>query len=145
MCEAIKWVSMVSRSLEKMMLIAIGLSTVVIIGVPVLLFAIDTMSYTSHLQDAQAAANDIFEAINRLDSGELNNLTIQVHLPTGMAMTINGHILTISVLIGEQQTDWSQTFSHQIIINPPTEAGYYSMVFTMASEVIHITYSLISF
>jgi len=50
---------MVSRSLEKMMLIAVGLSTAVIIGVPVLLYAIDTMSYSTHLQTAQLAAGDI--------------------------------------------------------------------------------------
>jgi uncharacterized protein (UPF0333 family) len=136
---------MVSRSLEKMMLIAIGLTTVVIIGVPVLLFAIDTMSYTSHLQDAQTAATDIFEAANRIDSGELTNLTIQIHIPTGISMTVNGYTLIISVLIGEQQTQWTETFDHQIAINPPTEAGYYSITFTMVSGVIHITYSLFSF
>jgi hypothetical protein len=136
---------MVSRSLEKMMLIAIGLSTVVIIGVPVLLFAIDTMSYTSHLQDAQAAATDVLGAASRVDDGELTDLTIQVHIPTGMSMTVIGYTLAISVLIGEQLTEWTATYNHQIIINPPTEAGYYSMTFTMVSDTIHITHSLVSF
>jgi hypothetical protein len=128
-----------------MMLIAIGLSTVVIIGVPVLLFAIDTMSYTSHLQDAQVAATDILGAASRVDDGELTDLTIQVHIPTGMSMTVNGYTLAISVAIGEQLTEWTATYNHQIIINPPTEAGYYSMTFTMVSDVIHITHSFISF
>jgi hypothetical protein len=145
MWELVRWVDMVSRSLEKMMLIAIGLSTVVIIGVPVLLFAIDTMSYSSHLQDAHTAATDIFDAANRVDGGDLTNLTIQVHIPTGMLMTVNGYTLGISVLIGEQQTEWTETFEHQIVITPPTEAGYYSMTFTMVSDVIYITHSFISF
>lgn len=127
-----------------MMLIAIGLSTVVIIGVPVLLYAIDTMSYTSHLQDAQTAATDIFNAAASIDSGELQNLTIQVHIPTGIMMVSDGYTLTISALIGQEHTEWTETFDHPVSINPPTEAGYYSMTFTMVSNVIYVTYSLIS-
>jgi len=126
------------------MLIAVGLSTAVIIGVPVLLYAIDTMSYSTHLQGAQIAAEDIFTATERLDTGELNNLTIRVHLPAGMLMIADGSSLTISVLINGQTTSWSESYTHQIIINPPTEAGYYDIEFTMVSDVIHITYSFIS-
>jgi uncharacterized protein (UPF0333 family) len=136
-------IGMVSRSLEKMMLIAVGLSTAVIIGVPVLLYAINTISYSTHLQDAQIAAEDIFTAANRIDSGELENLTIQVHIPTGVTMTVSGNTLTITVLIDDQSTQWSETFNYPIIINPPTEAGNYNMTFTMVSNVIHITYSWI--
>jgi hypothetical protein len=135
---------MVSRSLEKMMLIAVGLSTAVIIGVPILLYAINTMSYSTHLQDAQIAAENIFTAANRIDSGELDNLTIQVHIPTGVTMTVSGNTLTITVLIDGQQTGWSDTFDHPVSISPPTEAGNYNMMFTMVSNVIHITYSWIS-
>ena len=135
---------MVSRSLEKMMLIAVGLSTAVIIGVPVLLYAINTMSYSTHLQDAQIAAENIFAAANRIDSGELENLTIQVHIPTGVTMAVNGNTLTITILINDQQTFWSATFNYLVVINPPTEAGNYNMMFTLISNVIHITHSSIS-
>jgi hypothetical protein len=137
-------ICMVSRSLEKMMLIAVGLSTAVIIGVPVLLYAINTMSYSSHLQDAQIAAENIFTAIDCIDSEELTNLTIQVHIPTGVTMTVNGNTLTINVLIDGQQTGWSETYSHQLAINPPTEAGNYNMYFAMVSNVIQITHAWIS-
>ncbi|MGY5881366.1 MAG: hypothetical protein RTV31_14025 [Candidatus Thorarchaeota archaeon] len=136
---------MVSRSLEKMMLIAVGLSTAVIIGVPVLLYAIDTMSYSTHLQSAQLAADDIFSATEQLDTGELNSTTIRVHIPTGMSMIADGSTLTISVLINGQTTSWSDSYTHQIVINPPTEAGIYDMEFSMVSNVIHITYTFISF
>ena len=136
---------MVSRSLEKMMLIAVGLSTAVLIGVPVLLFAIDTMSSSAHLQDAQIAAEDIFTATEQLDTGALNSTTIRVHIPTGVSMIADGSTLTISVLINSQTTNWSDSYTHQIVINPPTEAGIYDIEFTMVSNVIHITYSFISF
>ena len=127
------------------MLIAVGLSTAVIIGVPVLLYAIDTMSYSTHLQSAQVAAEDIFNATERLDTGVVENLTIRVHIPTGMSMIAGGSTLTISVLINGQTTSWSDSYAHQIVINPPTEAGNYDIEFTMVSNVIHITYTFISF
>ena len=127
------------------MLIAVGLSTAVIIGVPVLLYAIDTMSYSAHLQSAQLAASDIHNATAQLDTGALNTTTIRVHIPTGMTMVADGTSLTISVLINGQTTLWENTYSHQIVINPPTEAGIYDMEFTMVSNVIHITYTFISF
>lgn len=127
------------------MLIAVGLSTAVIIGVPVLLYAIDTMSYSAHLQDAQIAAEDIFSAIEQLDTGMLNTTTIRIHIPTGMSMIADGSTLAISVLINGQSTSWSDSYTHQIVINPPTEAGIYDMAFTMISNVIHITYTFISF
>jgi hypothetical protein len=136
---------MVSRSLEKMMLIAVGLSTAVIIGVPVLLYAIDTMAYSTHLHDAQLAAEDIFGAAEQLDTGVANSTTIRVHIPTGMSMIADGTSLTISVLINSQTTSWSDSYTHQIVINPPTEAGIYDIEFTMVSNVIHITYTFISF
>ncbi len=128
-----------------MMLIAVGLSTAVIIGVPVLLYAIDTMSYSTHLQDAHLAADNILHATEQLDTAELNTTTIRVHIPTGMSMVVDGSTLTISVLINSQTTSWSDSYTHQIVINPPTEAGTYDMEFTMISNVIHITYTLVSF
>ena len=127
------------------MLIAVGLSTAVIIGVPVLLYAIDTMSSSSHLQSAQVAAEDIFDATEDLDTGSLNTTTIRIHIPTGMSMSADGSTLSISVLINGQTTSWFQSYSHQIVINPPTEAGTYDMEFNMISNVIHITYTFISF
>jgi len=127
-----------------MMLIAVGLSTAVIIGVPVLLYAIDTMSYTTHLQDAQNAADDIFDAVSQLDTGALNSTTVRVHIPTGMSMVASESSLTISVFINEVSTVWSNSYSHQIVINPPTEAGLYDIQFEMVSNVIHITHTWIS-
>ena len=76
---------MVSRSLEKMMLIAIGLTTAVIIGVPVLLYAIDTMTTTQQIQYAHQTADTIFNATQQVDSGDVGELTIQVYVPSGFS------------------------------------------------------------
>jgi hypothetical protein len=103
------------------------------------------MTYSAHLQDAQLAADGIFAATEQLDTGELNDTTIRVHIPTGMSMAADGTTLTISVLINGQTTSWSDSYTHQIVINPPTEAGNYDIVFSMVSNVIHITYTFISF
>ena len=126
------------------MLIAVGLSTAVIIGVPVLLYAIDTMSYSTHLQTAQIAAGDIFNATERVDIGEADYLTIQVYIPTGMSMNADGSTLTISILINDQYTSWSESYDHQIVIDNSPSGGDCVMIFRMESNVIYINYYYIT-
>ncbi|MBN2229608.1 MAG: hypothetical protein JW779_08420 [Candidatus Thorarchaeota archaeon] len=139
---------MVSRSLEKMMLIAVGLSTAVIIGVPVLLYAIDTMATTQHLQEGELAAQQIFNATRQVDVGEYDSRSIQVYLPAGISITTDSDytlIITLNLGVDPPASNaiWSETFLHPIVISPPTESGNYNMTFTLESNVIYITYSLI--
>ncbi|TFG27282.1 hypothetical protein EU527_18700 [Candidatus Thorarchaeota archaeon] len=138
---------MVSRSLEKMMLIAVGLSTAVIIGVPVLLVAIDTMTTTQQVQYAQQASEKIFNATRQVDDGVSSDITIEVYIPDNFEMSTDstGSVLTITVDTGRPPPDtyltWLEDFDHQIVVNCPSKAGYYYFTFTMVSDVIHITYS----
>lgn len=138
---------MVSRSLEKMMLIAVGLSTAIIIGVPVLLYAIDTMTMTQQIQYAQHASEMIFNATRQVDDGELLDITIQIYIPHnfGIVTDDSGSILTIVLDTGRPPPDtyitWREDFKHQIVVSIPSEAGHYHFTFSMVSNVIHITYS----
>ena len=150
MCMFEACIGMVSRSLEKMMLIAIGLSTAVIIGVPVLLHAIDTMTTTQRFQAADLAAQRILNATRLIDIGELNETTIQVQIPEGFAMTVdnNGYSLIMTLNLGDQPPGnnamWSETFSHPIALNESPEAGTLVMIFHMESGVIQINYTFIT-
>ncbi|TFG26857.1 hypothetical protein EU527_19255 [Candidatus Thorarchaeota archaeon] len=138
---------MVSRSLEKMMLIAVGLSSALIIGVPVLLYAINTMTTTQQIQYAQQASEAIFNATQQIDDGELTDITIQAYIPSKFAMMTDesGFTLQISIDTGRPQPEtcmtWSEVFNHQIVVNYPLEPGNYYFTFAMVSNVIHITYS----
>lgn len=138
---------MVSRSLEKMMLIAIGLTTAVIIGVPVLLYAIDTMTTTQQIQYAHQTADTIFNATQQVDSGDVGELTIQVYVPSGFSLRTDesGSGLTVMLDISQSQLEhaiaWTDSYNHQIVVSFPTEPGNYYLTITLMSDIIHITYS----
>jgi len=137
--------SMVSRSLEKMMLIAIGLSTVVIIGVPVLMYAIDTISTTTQLQEAVLVAGQIHNATRDVDTGVLNTTSITFWVNPGLSVTANEKTLTVLFIDnGTPANTWAATYSHDIIINEPilshTGRVLYSAEFTLVDDSIHITF-----
>ncbi len=124
------------------MLIAIGLSTAVMVGVPVLMYAIDTITTTSYLEDAQVVAAQIHATTKQVDNGTIPNVTIQVHIPAGITMNADGNTLTISFNYqGVEPQIWIETYVHPVTINPPPEAGNYLMHFNLDSGVILITYS----
>jgi hypothetical protein len=136
---------MVSRSLEKMMLIAIGLSTAVIVGVPVLMYAIDTINTTTELQEAQLAAEQIFNATTIVDNGLTNTTSINVWINPSLTVTSSGNTLTI--LYAESpglQRAWDQTYNHEISIDSSItthqETILYSMEVVMVVNVIHISF-----
>jgi hypothetical protein len=136
---------MVSRSLEKMMLIAIGLSTVVIVGVPVLMYAIDTINTTTQLQEAQQAAELMFNATALVDDGVTNTTSINVWLNPGVSLMASGNTLT--VLYAESpglQKAWDQTYNHEVSIDTPSlshsETTLYRMEVVMVAGVIHISF-----
>ena len=136
---------MVSRSLEKMMLIAIGLSTAVIVGVPVLMYAMDTISTTSQLQEVQLVAEQIHNATSDVDNGVSNTTAINVWINPGITVTANGNTLT--VLFSENEgtpRSWSETYNHDISIDTSILAHQtktlYSMEIVLVDDVIHISF-----
>lgn len=136
---------MVSRSLEKMMLIAIGLSTAVIVGVPVLMYAIDTINTTSQLQEAQLAAEQIHNATRNVDDGVSNTTTINIWVNPGVTVTANGNTLTVLFSNdGATPRSWAATYNHVISIDHPilTNSGkvQYTVEIVLVDDVIHISF-----
>ena len=134
-----------SRSLEKMILIAIGLSTVVIVGVPVLMYAIDTINTTSQLQEVQFAAEQIHNATMDVDNGTSNSTSVNVRIHQGVIVTANEKTLTVSFDNGgtTPQT-WSVTYDHDISIDYAIQTHSYEVLYTMTAQmigdVIHISF-----
>ncbi len=136
---------MVSRSLEKMMLIAIGLSTVVIIGVPVLMYAIDTINTTSELQDAVSVAEKIHNATRDVDTGALNTTAFTFWVNPGISVTASGNTLTVLFDNGRTSpSTWPASYNHEIIIDDTilshTTRVLYSAEFTLIGDTIHIIF-----
>lgn len=137
--------AMVSRSLEKMLLIAIGLSTAVIIGVPVLLYAIETINTTTQLQEAQLAAELIHNATNTVDTGISNSTAITIWIPRGAVVSAVGNTLTVS--FAEITESWTETYNHEISVDDPPFNPEGQLLYTievvMIGDVIHIAFDAV--
>lgn len=133
------WVGMVSRSLEKMMLIAVGLTAVVIVGVPVLLYSINTLNATTRLALANEAASELLNATDLVDSGAVNSTTVYIQVPTGVTIVAEGNTLTVTFTAPDgSPTVWTDTFSHAIDMDPVTHAGYFMVEIEMIAGAIVI-------
>ena len=136
---------MVSRSLEKMMLIAIGLSTAVIVGVPVLMYAIDTLNTTTQLQEVQFEAQRIHNATMIVDSGLTNTTSTTISINPGVTVTAAGNTLTVLYTTdsGSPRT-WTQSYVHEISVDQPVSAHQdttlYTMEVVLVDSVIHISF-----
>jgi hypothetical protein len=136
---------MVSRSLEKMMLIAIGLSTAVIVGVPVLMYAIDTISTTSQLQEVLLAAEQIHNATRDVDDGVSNTTAITVWINPGVTVTAEGNTLTVFYSSeGAAPRSWAASYNHNLAIDYPisttSATAPYTLEIVLVSDIIHISF-----
>jgi hypothetical protein len=133
---------MVSRSLEKMILIAIGLSTAVIIGVPVLLYTIDTLGNASQLEMAEQFAERLHNLTERVDDGTANNTSVLITIPEGVSITSNGATLTVAFEnLGVASQYWGETYGHAIVLVSSTGSGAYSLLIQLIGDEIHIAFS----
>ncbi|MEE8182101.1 MAG: hypothetical protein V3T87_02180 [Candidatus Thorarchaeota archaeon] len=132
---------MVSRSLEKLMLIAIGLTTVVLVGIPILLFAVDTLGTATQLEMAQNFSERVHNETQRVDTGT-NNTLIEISVPTGVTVTVEGSTLTVSFQSsGGQITEWEESYSHPIILQAPSSSGPHLMQIAMIAGIIELTFT----
>jgi hypothetical protein len=133
---------MVSRSLEKMILIAVGLSTAVIIGVPVLLYTIDTLGNASQLEMAEQFAERLHNLTERVDTGTVNNTSVDINVPEGVSVTSNDGTLTVVFeKLGVPSQYWGETYGHSIVLQPPLGPGAYSLVIQLIGSDIHISFT----
>jgi len=133
---------MVSRSLEKMMLVAVGLTTAVIVGVPVLLYAIDTVNAASEFELARTFAQEVQNATVRVDLGVVANVISNVYVPNGVTVTATGNTLAVSFQKSTQEPIvWTSSYAHNIVIvGAPISAETCNMEVRMTSGTIEIIF-----
>ncbi len=129
---------MVSRSIEKMLLIAIGLSTVVIVGVPVLLYSIQTINNISEVEMAQSVAQRILNKTDSVDRGEVSETSIQVEILDGFHIEASSKTLTIRFVHDDTSHEWTREYNHTISLTPPGDAGTYMISIEMRNSTIVI-------
>jgi hypothetical protein len=133
---------MVSRSLEKMLLVAIGLSTAVLVGVPVLMYAMDTLGAASQVKRAGLFADRVHNVTESVDDGLANNVAIEINVPEGVTLTADGTTLTIVFERESLETRaWSDIYDHSIVLVGPAGSGTYIMHIQLDSGTIEITFA----
>ncbi len=132
---------MVSRSLEKLMLIAIGLMTVVLVGIPILMFAVDTLGNATQLELARNFSERVHNETQLVDTGA-NNTLIEINIPTSMTVSAEGSTLTVSFQnSGGLISTWEEDYSHEISLQAPSGAGPHMMHIAMVAGIIELTFT----
>jgi hypothetical protein len=136
---------MVSRSLEKMILIAVGLSTAVLVGVPVLLYSIETLTFATEMEQAEYFATRVHNITAQVDSGEQTDLTIELTVPAHVTVSVNQNTLTITFeREGATTTTWSEVYSHDLSLQSPTTTGPHFLRVRMISSSVEISFTPVS-
>ncbi|TFG12897.1 hypothetical protein EU537_07985 [Candidatus Thorarchaeota archaeon] len=133
--------SMVSRSLEKMLLIAIGLTSVVIVGIPVLFHTLNTISAASNFTMANDFADRVHNATGRVDSGTTDSVSIEISVPDYVTITVSNDTMTIlyEPTDGSSQ-EWTREYSHEIVLTAPNDSGSHLLAIDLIGDKIHLEF-----
>ncbi len=132
---------MVSRSLEKMILIAVGLTMAVTIGVPVLLYSIDLVNQAGRIESGRFVAERMQDAIELVDGGAANMTTLDITLPPQTSVSASGHTFTVTLeQTGGEPIRWTREFNHTLVLTPPTGAASYRVTIGMEGSTIMIVF-----
>ena len=123
------------------MLIAIGLTTVVLVGIPILLFAVDTLGTATQLEMAHSFSERVHNETQLVDTGA-NNTLIDINIPTGVTVTAEGSTLTVSFQSsGGQITTWEESYNHPITLQASSGSGPHLMQIAMIAGIIELTFT----
>ena len=123
------------------MLIAIGLTTVVLVGIPILLFAVDTLGNATQLELAHNFSERVHNETQLVDTGA-NNTIIEINIPTGVTVSADGYTLTVSFQSsGGLVTMWEEDYSHIISLQAPSGSGPHMMHIVMVAGIIELTFT----
>jgi len=122
-------------------LIALGLTTVVIIGVPALMYAINTLGNVTDYELAESFAERLHNETELVDLGVTNNTEITVTVPDYVFVVIEGNTLTVTFhKEGVAQTEWSDTYLHPISLETVITPGSRIMTIRLIDGVIEIAF-----
>ncbi len=136
---------MVSRSLEKMMMVAIGLSTVVLVGAPVLMYSVEILTAASELEVAHAFSSRLHNVTSQVDAGIVNEVNIELVVPPHVTITASGTILTVTYQPDTREpVEWTNSYNHTLHVDPPTKKGTHALRVRLQDDVLYITFTAIS-
>ncbi len=134
---------MVSRSLEKMVLLAVGLMTAASVAVPVLLYSIEYFNAASQLEEASHFAEVLHNATASVDTGMAESVTLELLVPHGVSINVDGTALTVRYESGQDAPVlWTETYTHPLLLtDAPDSPGVYLLRVKLNNGTIAISFS----
>ncbi|MFX0107297.1 MAG: hypothetical protein ACFE7R_03365 [Candidatus Hodarchaeota archaeon] len=132
------WI-MVSRSLEKMILIAIGLTTAVLVGIPILMYSMSSLEQAALIEEATLFAETLHNATDRVDKGLENDTGIPIQVPNRVSVSSSNTVLTVT-LERDEGSDllFSVAYDHVIDLIPPASAGDYWVFLRLVDDSLQV-------
>ncbi|MGY5853214.1 MAG: hypothetical protein RTU92_06575 [Candidatus Thorarchaeota archaeon] len=127
-----------------MLLIAVGLSAAVLVGIPILMYSINAMNSTSQLQMADTFAGRLHEYAGPVDNSNTTGISTEINVPALVTVSADGNILTVTYQpVGQQATSWSESYSHPISLTSPSDPGAYDLQIEITEGNLEIVFSQI--
>lgn len=125
-----------------MLLIAIGLTMCVMVGVPVLLVSMDAISNASQFESAQSFAYTVHNITSQVDTGQTNDTSIEIRVPEGVNIRVESSQLIIEYQKeGTEPVSWDVSYTHTLDVDPPTTTGLYLMRVRLVGNEILIAFT----
>ena len=117
----------------------------VMVGVPVLLVSMDAISNASQLESAQSFANTVHNITSEVDTGQINDTSIEIRVPEGVSIRAVGSQLIVEYeKIGTEPVSWDESYIHTFDVDPPTTTGLYLMRVRLVGNEILITFTTLA-
>lgn len=126
------------------MLIALGLTTVVIIGVPALMFAINTLGNATDLENAAVFADRLFDRTSLVDFGSINITELAITVPDYVIVSAEDNTLMVAFeKEGIQRAEWSESYSHPVSLLTGVTSGENLLTIRLVDGVIEILFTAV--
>jgi hypothetical protein len=114
----------------------------VMVGVPVLQYAMNTINAASDFELARDFAERIHNSTSRVDMGEVTEIHVQIVVPIGTGLNSSGHTLNIVYQAGgSDPVTWSEDYAHEIELIGPSGSGICTLSISISDSVLHIEFA----
>jgi hypothetical protein len=91
---------------------------------------------------ARAFAESTHDIVQRVDTGEADDVSIQVEIPDCVTIQVDGASLGIYCYIdGNLVESWEETYSHDINFSGPTSSGSFNVRARLVGEIIELSFT----
>ena len=130
-----------NQSLEKIVIIALNLTLLITIGLPMLFTTTQVLTQSEQALTFQQFVQDIDESILTADQ-ERNHLTIQVNVPMNVSLEAVNNQLIFKVHL-ESWDIVTRTYRCSLEVNGLSSTGYYQLFINATELVIQLDFQQI--